>query len=72
MHYRRRMASGSRIDRTKHEVDITEQVSRGLRTEDSNERGARVVDLGIRPWLAGHVLSAVQVQVLSLSDERDD
>jgi len=63
------MSPGSRIDRTKHEVDITEQVSRGVRTEEPQGR-ASVVDLGVRPWLAGHVLSAVQVEVLS--SRRDD
>jgi hypothetical protein len=59
------MPPGARIDRTKHEVDITEQVSRGIRTEEDHPSPSRVVDLGVRPWLTGHVVSAVQVEVLS-------
>ncbi len=51
------------IDRRKHEVDVLEQVMRGVRTEAPGAT-AQVVDLGIRGWAAGAVLSTVQVQVL--------
>lgn len=62
---------GARIDRTKHEVDITERVARGLRTEDALGEAAERVEMGVRPWLAGHVLSAVQVTVLDRSSNDD-
>jgi hypothetical protein len=67
------MSSRARIDRTKHEVDVTEHVARGCRIEDAARGGATVVDVGVKPWLAGHVLSAVHAEVLDRSaDDYDD
>jgi hypothetical protein len=58
------------IDRRKHEVDVLEQVMKGVRTQPS-ERGhaSQVVDLCIRRWPGGTVASAIQVRVI---DDDDD
>jgi len=60
------------IDRRKHEVDVLEQVLKGVRTE-SAEHGSEphVVDLSLRSWLGGAVASAVQVQIID-DDDRDE
>jgi hypothetical protein len=53
------------IDRRKHEIDVLEQVMKGVRTQAPERgRGLRVVDRGVRGWAAGTVTSAVQVQVI--------
>jgi hypothetical protein len=59
------------IDRRKHEIDILEQVMKGLRTQ-APERGRapQIVDLGIRGWVAVTVSSAVQVQVVDDEPEQ--
>lgn len=48
------------MERTKSDEDRVEQLA------DADGRGRHVVnmDTGVRPWLAGSVVSAVQVQVL--------
>jgi ribosomal protein S26 len=57
------MGSPKQIDRTKRDSDVVEHVVKGLRTEYIGAH-TRVTDLGVRPWFAGVVLSAVQVQVV--------
>jgi hypothetical protein len=59
------------IDRRKHEVDVLEQVMKGVRTQPS-ERGhaSQVVDLSIRHWPGGTVASAIQVHVIDDDDDR--
>jgi hypothetical protein len=53
------------IDRRKHEIDVLEQVMKGVRTHASErDRAPQIVDLGIRGWVAGTVTSAVQVQIV--------
>jgi hypothetical protein len=53
------------IDRRKHEVEVLEQVMKGVRTQ-SSERGHAwdVVDLSIRHWPGGTIASAIQVHVI--------
>jgi hypothetical protein len=71
MHLEPPMREDTYIDRAKHDVDVLEQVFRGVRPEPARAGQPHVVDLGAKPWAAGHVLSAVQVQVVALeSDER--
>ena len=58
-----------RIDRRKHEVDVLEQVMKGIRTERS-ERGhtPQLKDLSIRRWPGGTVATAVQVEIIDDPD----
>jgi len=60
------------IDRRKHEVDVLEQVLKGVRTEPA-EHGTEphVVGLSVRRWLGGAVASAVQVQIID-DDDSDE
>jgi hypothetical protein len=59
------------IDRRKHEIDILEQVMKGVRTQAPGRgRAPQIVDLGIRGWVAGTVTSAVQVQVVDEEPEQ--
>jgi hypothetical protein len=64
------MGSMEQIDRTKRDSDVVEHVVEGLRTEYMGAR-TRVTDLGVRPWFAGQVLSAVQVQVIGLREDEE-
>ena len=58
------------IDRRKHEVDVLEQVLKGVHTERVDRGGApHVVDLGVRAWAGGVVASGVRVQVIDEPDE---
>jgi hypothetical protein len=57
-----------RIDRTKRDSDVVERVVEGLRTEYMGAH-TRATDFGVRPWFAGQVLSAVQVQVIGRGDD---
>jgi hypothetical protein len=58
------------IDRSKHDVDVLEQVFRGVHTEAAEPTSVpHVVDLSISPWVAGDVISAVQVEVLPDDDD---
>jgi len=62
-----RMGPWGRIDRKKHEVDITEHVIEGgVHAEVGRRAGDRVVALA--PWPLGVVASAAQVQVLDEDD----
>lgn len=68
------MKRRGRIDRTKHEVDITERVLEGgvWAASDRPDAG-RVVDLDMRVevWPLGTIASAVQVQTIDPDpDER--
>lgn len=71
---RRSMRSRGRIDRTKHEVDITERVLEGgvWAAPGAYDR-TRIVNLavGVQVWPLGTVASAVQVETLPL-DRNDD
>jgi hypothetical protein len=72
MQLSRRMEVKPGIDRRKHEIDVLEQVMKGIRTQGP-ERGhaAQVVDIAVRGWAAGTVRTAIQVQVVDIdSDER--
>jgi len=59
------------IDRRKQEIDVLEQVMKGVRTRGP-ERGhaAQVVDIAVRGWAAGTVRSAIQVQIID--DQPDE
>jgi len=59
------------IDRRKQEIDVLEQVMKGVRTRGP-ERGhaAQVVNIAVRGWAAGTVRSAIQVQVID--DQPDE
>lgn len=63
MHLLRRMQVKPGIDRRKHEVDVLEQVLKGVHAESAEHRsGERVVDVAVRPWDEGIVASAAQVR----------
>jgi hypothetical protein len=52
------------IDRRKHDVDVMERVLGSAADADrQDEVHTDVVDITIRPWLAGATTSAVQVTV---------
>ena len=51
------------IDRRKHDIDVMERVLGAHETESENGSHTEVVDLGVRPWLAGVTTSVVQVTV---------
>jgi hypothetical protein len=57
------------IDRRKNDVDVLEQVMRGVQTQ-ADGHAPQVVDLGVRGWAAGVVISAVQVRVLDDDSDR--
>jgi len=61
-----------RIDRRKREIDVLEQVMRGVRTQGPERgRAPQVLGIAVRGWAAGTVRSAIQVQVVDEdSDER--
>jgi hypothetical protein len=66
------MEAKPEIDRRKQEIDVLEQVMKGVRTQGA-ERGyaPQVVDIAIRGWVAGIVRSAIHVRVVDDdSDER--
>lgn len=56
-----RMLPGKQVHLTKTDADRIEQIT----SLNANRGGVHVVelDLDVRPWLAGTVVSAVQVQV---------
>jgi hypothetical protein len=57
------------IDRRKHEVDVLEQVLKGVHAEPAEPDSApHVVGLSLRRWLGGSVASAVQVQIIEDDD----
>ena len=61
------------IDRRKHEVDVIERVLGSTADGDrQHEVHTDVVDIAIRPWLAGTTTAAVQVTVGGVLPERDD
>lgn len=62
------VAARDRIDRQKHDADVLERVVKGLRPAEVAHPTSQVSDLGARPWFGGHIISAVQVQVVD-SDE---
>ena len=66
----RAMGSRGHIDREKHEVDVAEHVLGGIRAEDDGGARAHIValEVGMRGWRLGRVVSAVQVQVLDAED----
>jgi hypothetical protein len=75
MQRKRGMRSPGRIDRRKHEVDVTERVLEGgVWTGPTPVDGAHVVgiDYGVRPWPLGTVDSTVQVVAFGDDRERDD
>ena len=51
------------IDRRKHDVDVMERVLGNAREPLDGDAYTEVVDLGIRPWLGGTTLTAVQLTV---------
>lgn len=51
------------IDRRKHDIDVMERVLGTAREPLDGDAYTEVVDLGIRPWLAGTTMTAVQVTV---------
>ena len=64
-----RMGPGNRLRRTRTDADRIEQIT----WVEVNRGGMHVVDLDldVRPWLAGTVVSAVQVQVRGEPPVRD-
>jgi hypothetical protein len=59
------------IDRRKQEIDVLEQVMRGVRTQAPEDpRAPHVVDISIRGWAVGTVKSAIHVQILD--DDADE
>jgi hypothetical protein len=58
------------VDRAIHDVDVMENVFRGVQLlSDSTKRfSGDVVDLDVRAWLAGTAISAVQISVLKNDD----
>ncbi len=71
MHRWWRMEAKPGIDRRKQEIDVLEQVMKGVRTQGP-DRGhvPQVVDIAVRGWAGGTVRSAVQVQVID--DQPDE
>jgi hypothetical protein len=63
------MEAKAPIDRRKNDVDVLEQVMRGVQTQAAGH-APQLVDLGVRGWAAGTVISAVQVQVLDDDTDR--
>ena len=60
-----------RTDRRKQEIDVLEQVMRGIRTQaPEHGRAPHAIDVSIRGWAAGTVESAIQVQILD--DDLDE
>ena len=55
------------IDRTREDADVLERV---LGRSDDTGPLSEVIDVGIRPWLAGTVTSAVQLTVPAADDHR--
>jgi hypothetical protein len=55
------------IDRTREDSDVIERV---LGRSDETGPLSEVIDVGIRPWLAGTVTSAVQLTVGAADDHR--
>jgi hypothetical protein len=55
------------IDRTREDADVLERV---LGRSDDTGPLSEVIDVGIRPWLAGTVTSAVQLTVPAAADDR--
>ena len=67
------MGSRSRIDREKYDADVLERVVKGVRpAEVQDVPNSRVTDRGVRPWFSGHIVSAVQVQVVDPDESNDD
>lgn len=68
------MGSPGRIDREKYEADILERVIKGIQSEEVDYRTPSHVaePAGVRPWLGGHVLSAVHVQIVDSLDDSED
>jgi hypothetical protein len=59
------------IDRRKQEIDVLEQVMKGVRTQGPEGGSApHVVDIGTRGWTGGTVRSAVQIQLID--DDPDE
>jgi len=60
------------IDRRKQEIDVLEQVMKGVRTEGPESGHApQLVDIAVRGWAAGTVTSAVQIQVFDEEPDED-
>ncbi len=55
------------IDRTREDSDVIERV---LGRGDEPGPRSEVIDVGIRPWLAGTVTSAVQLTIGAADDHR--
>lgn len=55
-----------RLDREIHDVDVMENVFRGVQllSDSTQASSGDVVDLDVRVWLAGTAISAVRVRVL--------
>jgi hypothetical protein len=61
------------IDRRKHDIDVIERVLGGaLDDRDDDGRHTEVVDVDVRPWLAGTASRTVQVTVGALRKDRQD
>ena len=58
------------VDRRKHEVDVLEQVLKGVHTEPAEQGSDPHVVLSLRGWLGGAVASAVQVEIID--DDSDE
>jgi hypothetical protein len=56
------------LDRRRQHVDVLERVL-GSARDDDVQRRSEVVELNVRPWLAGITTSVVQVTVLRSDDE---
>lgn len=68
------MGSPKHLDQMTHDIDVFEHVFAGVRLQGPTESPStpRVVDLDVRPWIGGEVMSTVQVEVVDLvPDERD-
>jgi hypothetical protein len=57
------------LDRRRQHVDVLERVL-GSARDDDVQRRSEVVELNVRPWLAGITTSVVQVTVLGPDDKR--
>jgi hypothetical protein len=58
------MSPRDRIDRQKHGADVLERVVKGLRPAEVGQAISQATDPGGRPWFGGHIISAVQVQIV--------
>jgi hypothetical protein len=57
------------LDRRRQHVDVLERVL-GSARDDDVQRRSEVVELNVRPWLAGVTTSVVQVTVLGPDGKR--